>query len=467
MPVMDSVVRNPNELIDQIIEKGDLATRKVFYSVLAKSHLAEVDRTEYRVEMSEIYSKSTIRSKAKETGEKIERTVNKSLVESSIRVDHHFSRLYLNKIDAKAKNKINTNDGFISPIEYISYHEKGWTIILTQAFKLYLVEYQRASDKKLAFTKGDKDILLYKIYNESSDKMYWLIRRQQWTKGIIKFDVQDLKKKLGKSNQTNKNFYHSTLLRIQQELKGTWTEFYYKAEYAKSGKGGAIKNIVIMFDKDEVLLNKIKLNFTTDLELTLYREHSIPVATIQQIKYNIKQSKKIKLENGEEYEWSFHYVKYTLNKMISKKAQGKVNDHVKYFVKALFEGFFAEEAHINYMNNPPQMVPMFGKRISMGPSLQIEAIPVHYAESHLNGRTIGEYIEDINKENNGMEWCLYKHPISTKEYLVETKFIQALEDIEKSQALEMSYRTKNASQRENKKEAPRTGTTFSMKDILR
>lgn len=428
-PVLDNVVFHPNDILEQVLEKQNPVSRKVFYFLLSQNHLSEPDRLNYRMELSEIYSSSTINSKAGEIGPDVEKSLRQDFQGTVFSVHPEYIRLYFKNTSGNAT---------MSPLQLVSYNRRGWDLRLSPVFKDYLHTYQKATNsKQFTFTKGDKNILLKKLWRKDSDKMYWLIRREQWVRSTITFDIKELKEKLGRVNQSNRNFIHDTLPGIQKELKETWAEFKFKVSYKKTA-GCPADKITIQFEKDELILNKIKLNFTHFLEVELYKQ-GIDISYIQYIKSKIKNQETITdIKSGEEYTWDFNYVNYTLNKVRRMYSNGKVNDFRKLFIDLISKGAFAEEAYNFKLTDPnSSQVGMFGPRVQRGISFESNGLPLEIIEplARRAEKSLQEYLHEYGFSEEH-ELVVYKDPISEKSYLVKRTALEHLEKIELAKALE-------------------------------
>jgi hypothetical protein len=316
-PLPEHTVRMPNEILEQVIQLGDLPSRKIFYIVLAMDHLKEPERTEYEIDYLEIYESA---NNAKKRGKEKREKIKTGFQEKGFNISTKFVTQYLGK---------KASEPYINAFTLTDYVDNKFTITLSKEFKLYLHVLRKYND--IPFTTGDLNLLL-NMYHRAADKLYWLIRSHQFVKGTHKYNTLELKERLGYPETETRNFCSQTLESIRKELEGTWAEFSFE----KIKKGKEIRELLFAFDKDEVIVNKLKndLRFAFEVEL---QKRGFNIKYIHYIRHLILKGCKIKSRY-----WDAAYVLRAITAADSKKSSGKIKEMPAYLFEALFNGYFVE-----------------------------------------------------------------------------------------------------------------------------
>ena len=436
-PILHDVIRCPYELIDQILRKVDkYAARKVFYKILGKDHLKDVETLEYVIRYDEIYASAKNASKR---GLELQEELRKEFQETSFKVSQQFAALVL-------KVKINAGNTFVSPFEYVSYDHGQFEIKLSRAFKMYLhILRLKEYASIVPFAKGDERLLVsFSVHH--TDKFYWVIRRHQWAKGVVTYDLEDLKENMGCQEMTNKSFF-ALLSKIEDDLRDTWSEFKHR----KVKKGKFVKEIEIKFNSDNLNREKNRLDMRFEYEEEL-RQNGVDIDTIYNIRKLIAIGGTIE-KNGKQYPWTPFYVLQTIR--MAKHQQRVINVHRNeskskrdignfrgYLIKALFEGYWAEkieEIKIEEFNHK-----LFGNQVKRGISVTAKAIPEEefMIMAFENDLSIEEYKTMLNKQGKFyMEYMDYQ---SGKVYWVPVDHVKRLKTLQTKEAIK-SIKYKKAS----------------------
>ncbi|MEM6734432.1 MAG: hypothetical protein AAF620_00040 [Bacteroidota bacterium] len=430
-PVLDDVIRCPYELIDQILQRVDrYAARKVFYKILGKDHLKDTETHTYLVYFEEIYKG---RKNAKKRGGELEKTLVMDFQEKSFKVSQKFAAFVL-------KVKIDASNTRISPFEAVSYSSSCFEIRLTRAFKLYLhILRLKEYASMVSFAKGDERLLTnFRVHH--TDMMYWVIRRHQWARGTIKYELKALKMAIGCVTMSNKCFF-VLLGKIESELKGTWCQFKHK----RIKKGAVVKEIELLFDSDKMNRERNRLNLRFEYEIELAK-NGVDIDTIYHIRKLIHVNQTLE-KDGKKYLWSPFYVLHTIAiaKLEYKKRleqneiqkRKRIGNFPGFLIKALFQAYWADQIEIlkaEQCIKKRDNQQLFGKQMKSGVAVTAIAIPDEdmLLAAYHKKETIEQYLYKLSQQ--GQCYVKYVDYETGEIYWVLEEHFKRLEMLEKREA---------------------------------
>jgi len=422
-PMAHQVVNQPNDLLSEILENDSLPARKVFYIVLAKNHVAQQDTLTYIVPFTDVYKS---KKNARQRGLNLQSDIRKAFQHTSFAVDKEFVRIELGG---------SANVPYISPFSMVDFIQGCFHITLSLPFKKYL---QYLARLKKGWTMGDLKLLL-SMNHRATDKMYWFIRSKQFYKGTHKVNLEELKFTLGYSNTSNKNFCSQTLAAVEKELRGTWAEF----TFVKLTKGREIREVKFFFDKDEVVMTKLRHDLKYEYEIELFKRGVWPVM-IHNIRHLILNQEAI-IKDGKRYTWSWHYVLWTIRFVDNQHSNGKLKDKAGFLKTALFEGYYAQQASEMPFEYPGAEHLPLGRCLKAGVSINVknaypETFLTEYAAT--KSMTADEYIDHLKIHNN-ITLIKYINPVDNGVWFLDSVYVKRLRVLENKSALEKQILVQN------------------------
>lgn len=417
-PMGNEVVNQPNDLLDEILENDCLAARKVFYIVLAKNHVAQEDTLSYIVPFTDIYKS---KKNARQRGLMLQSDVRRSFQHTSFGVDPQFVRVVLGQ---------DANVPYISPFSLVDFRQGCFHITLTIPFKKYL-QYLTVHHQNKGWTMGDLKLLL-SMNHRATDKLYWFIRSKQFYKGTHKINIVELKHKLGYADTSNKNFCSQTLSAVEKELKGTWAEF----SFTKITKGREIREIKFFFDKDDIVMTKLRNDLKYEYEIELHKR-GVWTPMIHNIRHLILNNDVI-VKDGKSYTWSWHYVIWTIRFVDNQHSNGKLKDKAGFLKTALFEGYYAEQAAEIPFDYPGAKHLPLGRCLTAGVSINAKNA---YSLTHLSeyaatkDMTADQYVHHL-KDVRKISLVKYVNPADASIWYLDEAYIKRLRVLENKSAIE-------------------------------
>jgi hypothetical protein len=355
-PAVNEEILHPNEILDDILLNTSMAARKVYYCILAEDHNGDRETREYAVPYTSVHK----RSKDNSRGKAIRDAVREEFQHRSFRVHPKFVRTYLKKNYSE--------DPHISPFSMVDFVKGNWLITLTPEFKLYLSVFQEMHEKSFSFTKGDLS-LLTGFTHPHTDKIYWLIRREQWVRDSKVLDVEVLKELLDKRGADTHNVLRQSLYKIKRELAGTWAEFDYAP--VKKGQGAKVKSVRLTFRKSGDLLDSLHDDLRFEYEFTLLR-YGVDPRYITSIRMLILNKASVK---GSNVPWCSEYVLHTVGMVLNEYKKGKVKSLTQFISRALWEGYYADTPKlIDWAEKYAPDAGGFGKQVNPGITASAEVV---------------------------------------------------------------------------------------------
>ena len=419
-PVRNDIVRHPNELLKQILRHVDCASaRKIYYIILAQDHIGEEEKLHYSIHFSEVFSAKT--KDFKRRGEYTADLIRDNFQKQAFEVQRDFYTKILKKNTSQA------NRPKISPFEVTDFVSGSWEITLTRIFKQYLVElrknYNNEYRKLFNFTSGDKRLLL-SFKRHLSDKIYWLIRKHQWTKGNFEMEIKEFKEALGISPEMSWRSIDRKIKQVEIELSSTWCDFQYSVK--KKGKAGSVSHIKFTFNKDGVQRSRLRNDYRYEFEVMLDK-CGVDVDYIRNIRNYVYYKQTLK----QKYTWTAGYVVHTVRESKKLYSAGKIKNLSGYLVEALYKGYF-----IKNLEEDLEVQDILGRKVRNAVTISTKVT----LASDLNdiarafGMTLTEYLEQCELDPkkayraiaNGQEEPTHYVLTSEVERLYKQEQIQAV-----------------------------------------